>query len=311
MSKTKVKPNAARIQDSFTRSKFDPSESRKARYERIYRRVMMETCLNRFKWVGMPKTIDLRFLELTLYRYGLSVFYFDSDYDVFMALQGSGGGAWNMYDNPTTFTVVGNSIVSKTLKAGECVPIWANYSRSPDIDIVDTYASRLAEIDTTIDVNILSARHPFIVSVDASERLSMVNAFRKVQEGEPVIFGTNALSPTALAEKMAVFNVGPDKDIVTNILDARVRVMNDALSLLGIMNVNSQKKERMVVEEAVGAEGEVLASRNIALNARQTACELINERYGLDVSVEWNLDSAGFGSVIGGENVGTLHGITE
>ena len=53
---------------------------------------------------------------------------------------------------------------------------------------------------------------------------------------------------------------------------------------------NSEKRERMVVEDASGASGQVLAMRAVALNERQRACERINKMYGLEVMCEWNLD---------------------
>ena len=85
-----------------------------------------------------------------------------------------------------------------------------------------------------------------------------------------------------------------------------MRTWNETLTLLGIMNVNSEKRERMVVEEASGASGQVLAMRAVALNERQRACERINKMYGLEVMCEWNLDemttaeNAALGAVAGG-----------
>ena len=41
------------------------------------------------------------------------------------------------------------------------------------------------------------------------------------------------------------------------------------------MNVNSEKRERMVAEEASGSSGQVLAMRAVAMNARKYACETL------------------------------------
>ena len=73
-----------------------------------------------------------------------------------------GSGQVNMYDNPTNFTVYGNQVFSKILDARHCVPIWSNYLRGADWDIIDIYSQRLAAFDRTLGVNMLSARHPFV-----------------------------------------------------------------------------------------------------------------------------------------------------
>ena len=72
--------------------------------------------------------------------------------------------------------------------------------------------------------------------------------------------------------------------------EAKARVWNECMTMLGIMNVNNEKKERMVVEEASGASGQVLAMRAVALNERMRAAEKISKKYGLEVTCEWNLD---------------------
>ena len=271
----------------FSRS---PNVTRKNVLVRLYRRVLSEMCMNRFKWNGMPETVDVRFLEYILLNEALCVFYYDEEFNRYMALRASGSGRANMYNNPTEFRVYGNAMLNKTLSPRACVPIWANYLRAPDWDIISIYSQRLAEADRTIEINMLNSRHPFVFAVDANERLSMQNAFRQIEEGMPVIWGTENLSLSALQDKVSVFNIEGDKDNLVNFMTVKTRIWNEALTLLGIMNVNSEKRERMVVEEASGASGQVMAMRAIALNARQYAADQINEMFKLNVSVTWNLD---------------------
>lgn len=267
-----------------------PNVNRKMMITRMYQRILTERCVNRFKWSGLPDEIDVRFLELTLFNYGLSVFYFDGEYDRFMALRGSGFGNINMYDNPTRFRVYGNLMLERDLNARECVPIWANYMRIPDWDIIRVYSQRMAEFDTTIDINALTQRHPFLIAVGENERLTVQNAYRQVQEGQPVIFGTEAMNPNTLQEKISVFNMGIEKDAILNMQTAKNRVWNECLSFLGIENSNQEKKERMIVDEVNSTDGQVMASRAVAMNARREAVERINKMFGLAVQVDWRLD---------------------
>lgn len=257
---------------------------------RMYQHTLTEMCSNRFKWSGMPDTISERYLEMTLFEQALAVFYFDEEFDKFLALRASGLGAVNMYDDPTGFTVYGNQLFSRQLSAADCVPIWANQTRIPDLEIVSIYSQRLAAIDRTFEINMLTARHPVVFAVDSNERKTFVESFNKVIEGQPVIFGSSQLSPENIANKVSMFDLGYKPGQIKDMQEAKARVWNECMTMLGIMNVNNEKKERMVVEEASGASGQVLAMRAVALNERVRAAEKISKKYGLEVTCEWNLD---------------------
>lgn len=291
--------------------KNNPNRNRKTLYERMYIRVLTEICANRFSWKNLPKEIDTRFLELQLFRQALCVFFFDTEYDRYFALRGSGAGHWNMYDNPISFTVTGNSMINRQLQAGNpltkseiaivngepvetvtivkdgCVPIWANTLRTPDWDIVFLQATKLAEIEQTIEINLRAMRKPFLFAVDDNERLSFMNVWRQHQEGQPVIFGTQSLGEN-LDEKVKLFDLGIDKEIVLNLQISKSKIWNETMTLLGINNANQEKRERLVADEVSANDSQIMAVRNSALSSRQYAAEWINELYGLDVEVEWN-----------------------
>lgn len=264
---------------------------RHALYETMYMRILTEYATNRFKWKNLPEEIDRRFLEYELFRHALVVFFYDDrDYERYFALRGSGAGKWNMYDNPTTFSVIGNTMINRRLKAGtECVPIWANTMRVPDWDLVLLQATKLAEIERTIEINLQAMRKPFVFAVEDTERLTFTNVWRQVQEGEPVIFGTSTLGES-LENKVKLFDLKIDKDLVINLQLAKAKIWNETMTYLGINNSNQDKRERLVADEVGANDQQVSAARNSAMGARKYAVEQINKRYGLDVQVEWNED---------------------
>lgn len=267
---------------------------RKALYETMYMRVLTEFATNRFKWTGLPEEIDRRFVEYELFRHALVVFFHeDKNFNRYFALRGSGQGGWNMYDNPTSFTVVGNNMggmLPPRLKAGsECIPIWANTVRVPDWDLVLLQSSKLAEIERTIEINLGAMRKPFLFAVADTERLTFQNVWRAHQEGEPVVFGTEAMME-ALDNKIKLFDLKIDKDLVINLQLAKAKMWNETMTFLGINNSNQDKRERLVADEVGANDQQVSAARNSAMGARKYAVEQINAKYGLEVSVEWNED---------------------
>lgn len=264
------------------------SSNRREIIANMYVRVLTELSANRFTWKGLPDSVDERFMELTLFWQALCVFYYDDKYDRFLALRAAGSGAVNMYDNPTTFTVYGNQMINKTLTARECVPIWSNYLRVPDWDIVTIYATKLADIDRTIEINLKGMRVPFIIAAGETERQSYMNMWNAIEDGQPALFVTNSVRES-IDEKIKLLNLSIDKDLVDRLLTAKSKIWNECMTLLGIDNVNSEKKERLVTDEVSANNGQVYAQRLVNMRARRQAAAQINDMFDLNVSVDWGI----------------------
>jgi hypothetical protein len=276
------------------RRKNNPTNNMQHAVEMMYMRHLTELCANRFKWVGMPDSVDERYLELTLFYRGGVIFYFDNDVDKYLVQRAANAGPVNHYDNPTFFTISGNGgLRNKNLGPKDCVPIWANYMRTPDLDIVMMYASKLARIDRTIDITIENMRMTKIIAVPENMRTSATNYMRQVMEGQSVVFGAQGMD--ALKEMITVHDMGIDPMMLPNLQVAKVKLWNECMGLLGINNANQEKKERLVEAEVSANDDQVSAARSIAMNSRLQACNAINAMYGdespdkgLKVSVRFN-----------------------
>ena len=270
------------------------------RLERMYLRVLQELAVNRFKWVGLPDSVNERFLEYTLMRRGLVVMYFDTDYDEYLALQGAGAGPLNMYDDPTSFRVTGNStFVGKTVDASDCVPIWANVLRVPDWDIIMTYAKKLASIDRTIDINLRNARRSRVIVTDETGQLSAQNINNQIDSGSPVITVNN--TGYAMMEHWTAFDLGIHPDQIVNLQTSRQRIWNECMGLMGINFANQDKRERLVSAE-VGANDEQIDSmKNVILAERQRAVRQMNDKFGLSVDIKLRTELPTITGFTGGE----------
>lgn len=268
----------------------NPINNRVALITRMYQRILTELAVNRFKWEGMPPSVDIRFLELTLFARALSVFYDDKDFG-YLALRGGSTGYLNMLNNPVAFTVTGNHFISKTIKAAECVPIWANYMRMPDLDIVNIYSTRLAGMDRTVEINTDNARTTKVLVTSENTKLSAVNFNRQIDEGQNgVQIAASGMPMNDLLSSVQLVDLGVDTDAIVNLHIVRTREWNECMGLLGIANANQDKKERLVVAEVGANDEQSDMMRYVNLNARRMACEQINRMFGLNVSVEYNTD---------------------
>lgn len=260
-------------------------DTRMAVMQRMYSRILTELCANRFEWSGLPENVDVRYLELELYYRSLAVFTFDEKFDKYLVLRGAGIGQPNMQDNPTAFTVIGSNYPQRVIRAANCVPIWSNYLRTPDHDIVSNYAYRLANADITVDIGLDNTRAPVALVVSENMRLSASNMMRQIRQGNPTI-EMNA-GTMDLADSVVPINLGGDAAVVEKVHIVRARLWNECMGLLGLNNANQDKKERLVASEVDANDEQVSLFKRIALNARRKAADEINEKYDLNVGVKF------------------------
>lgn len=283
------------------RRKNNPGMNQQAMTERMYIRILTELCANRFEWTGLPDSVNVRFLEMNLTWRGLAVFYRDTNSGQFFAVQGAGSGATNFMDEPTSFTIIAPDMQTTRLNAmpaydvtpsgdvgerkdPECVPIWCNYMREPDLDVITLYATKLAKLDRSIEITADNMRKTKVVAASENERLSAMNALKQITQGDEAIFVTDG---GALGSMMQVLDLGVDPLTLPNLQIAKSKMWNECMGLLGINNANQDKKERLVAAEVGANDEQVQATRNIALNARQQACEQINRIFGQNISVDF------------------------
>ena len=76
-----------------------------------------------------------------------------------------------------------------------------------------------------------------------------------------------------------------------DIYNLKEKVWNEALTCLGISNLTVNKKERLITDEVQRSIGGTIASRKSRLKARQQAADMINDMFGLEISVEFEEDT--------------------
>lgn len=297
MSRRNVDNVKTNIYDNFGKFNNNPTNNKQVRREQMYMRILSEVSMNRFKWEGLPNTVDERFLEKVLFENGLAVFFYENkDFNAYLALRGSPSGRLNMYDNPISYTVTGNTQISRVLSSKHCVPIWSNFSRTPDRDIINIFSEQLATLDRSIEINSFNLRQNRIIVAEENQRLSFANFNKQLEEGASAVFTTSSI----LQEGVSVLDVGGDPRSLPALMETRVKTWNQCMLLLGINNnPGEEKTERLVSDEVSANDDQVKHQRSVSLNARRQACEVMNRRYGLSVSVDYvSGDNQGFSGQI-------------
>ena len=124
----------------------------KAAYNEYFLR-LVDLAINRFKYTGMPDSVDVRYLELMLCLYGNAIFFKD-EYKGFMGLGTSYQGWLNDYGVPRERqAIAANGQPFINLNETNSVLMFNNRLRTPDLYIITIYSNRLWDIQRSIDTN--------------------------------------------------------------------------------------------------------------------------------------------------------------
>lgn len=246
---------------------------------------LVELSVSMFEWQGLPETIDPRYLELHLFQNG-SMVYFRDEVMGDLCLDCIANGQFDVYGNPISRRAYSSyNQYQKTLNESDSVIIWNNYLRQPSVLDVKMFAKRLYNLDRIIDVNANAQKTPVLVQGTEKQRLTLVNLYKEFDGNAPFIFGDKNLDLNSLR---AISTNAPY--VADKLYQLKTQIWNEALTYLGISNLNIQKKERMITDEVQRNQGGTIASRYSRLESRREAVDKINRMFGTDISVDYRED---------------------
>lgn len=252
-------------------------------YLQYYNR-LTELAISMFEWKNLPETVDPRYLEMCLFSDGMCVF-FNDEVLGFLALQVAIGGQLNVYRIPIDRRAYASNGYQMNLTEENSVIIFNNYLHTNSMLDVEMFSKRLYNLDRAIDVNANAQKTPILIQCDESQRMTMKNLYKQYEGNEPFIFGSKALDVNGLK----VLQTGAPY-VADKLYELKVQYWNEALTYLGISNINTTKKERMITDEVTRNQGGVVASRYSRLESRRQACRQINNMFGLDIWCDYRED---------------------
>lgn len=268
---------------------------------------LKELAINMFEWVNLPPTCDPRFLELILFEFGYCLFFQHNVNGAFLTLQCAINGPLNMYRIPIRRRAYAVTGFNQECSDQDSVIIFNNYLRQPTSLTVELFAQRLTRLERAIDVNINAQKTPILITGTQAQKKSMEELYKKFDENAPVIFGYKGTMDTPLT----VFKTDAPESY-PNLMEAKARIWNEALTFLGVNNANTDKRERLITDEVNSNNQLLSAQRYVMLNARKQACDLINQLFAteLDAPVDVRFRE-GMVNEGGDKNVGFYDGSSD
>lgn len=246
---------------------------------------LTELSISMFEWKNLPPTVDPRYLELHLFESGCMV-YFNDEVIGNLCLDCMAQGRLDVYGNPVLRRAYsGYNNYQKLLKESNSVIIWNNYLHTNSILDVKMFARRLYNIDRIIDVNVNAQKTPVLLQGTEKQRLTLINLYKEYDGNQPFIFGDKNLDLNALK----VLTTGAPY-VADKLAMLKTQIWNEALTYLGISNINIQKKERLITDEVTRNQGGTIASRYSRLQSRREAVKKINAMFGTNIEVNYRED---------------------
>ena len=248
----------------------------------MYLREMLTLAENVFEFENLPDFIDVAYLNKKLLRDG-SIAFFKDEYLGVIALPYTVMGTLDIYQRPQKIMAIApNGSYRRELNPDEYVIMYDNNGRYPLFLDITQYAERIALDTRTIDINILQQRTPRFWKTSTDKERSVRDIINNVDALENIVLTYDDIN---LDDMQLILEPAP---YVADKIDIqKEKLWNEFLRLIGIANMNFQKKERNIKDEVLASQGGTIASRYSRFEPRQKAIKQINEKFGTNINVRY------------------------
>lgn len=247
---------------------------------------LQKVALSIFEWVNLPDTMNARYIEECLFFNGKCAFLWDDNME-YINTKATSNGYLNIYGIPKDINCYSYGYhqtrknytgLSKPDKKEACIYVLNNYEGLPTIYSLALYAYRLYECQRSWDINIKNQKFPLIIATTEEQRMTLENFYSQLDGNKPaiVVDKNNIDLDTIKAIKTEV------PFVADKLTKEKKEILNEALTFLGINNIDIEKKERMISGEVEGNNEFINLNLQSFLIPRQYACDLFNQLFELD-----------------------------
>ena len=256
--------------------------------QRYFARYLIQKAIAVFKW-KLPDNWAENYFLYTLYCWGYAAVVNTDKFGVIV--QGCALKGYDVYYQPT-HAVITNPLLRGILEpriGTQCTLIRLQPDYGSIMDKVNFYADMMALCAETIGTNILNSKLSYIfAAANKNDSDSFKKMFDQVASGEPASFiGKNLFnedgSPNWMQFNQDLKNTYIADEIMIDLRKWEQEFCRD----LGINNANTEKKERMIVDEVESNNEETRLWSDITLEQLQKDCKKASEMFGIELSVDY------------------------
>lgn len=235
-----------------------------------------------FHYEGLPETVPKRILETMLIENGYCIF--TKHNDRFVILNGGLGGELNEYYEYTECIVMNPYLkLEKTFRLGEdCVLIRNDSKMKGLIPTLSKHAVLCNDCEISLNMLTNILRSQYLISASDNKTKEEAETFiKKLIDGDFSVIGENAF-----LEGVRVHNTQTNTNYIQQFIELNQYLRASAYNDIGLNANFNMKRERLNQNEVDLNTDILIPLAEDMLENRKKACNEINKKYGLNISVE-------------------------
>ena len=277
---------------NFYNSQRSPStvHVKNTRLRKYFRKYLFQKAISVFKW-NLPEEWDEDYFLYTLYGMGYVAVIDTAKYGVIC--QGGALGGYNLYYRPS-YIIITNPLIQETITANldtDCALIKLMPDYSSIMDIVGYYADMLAVASEAIGINMLNVKTG---TVFGAESKSKAESYKKMYDmlsaGDPAVVIDKTLLDDQGKPMWFPFTQNVKESYVASDMLSDMRKIEQMFDTdLGIPNSNTDKRERLLVDEINSNNVETATRCELWLEEIRKGLTKANEMFNLKLTVDWRV----------------------
>lgn len=254
-----------------------------------YTKYLFQKVLSVFKFSGIPDYWSMNYFLYVLFGWGYVAVINTDKYGVIPQLCGLAG--YNVFYQPTT-AVIGNPLlnIDRELRIGtdtEIIKVQPDYSSV--MDIVTTYGDLMRLCLETAGINLINSKLSYVFFAShKNARESMKKRYDRYASGELISVVDKTLKDENGEPAWQLFTQNVGQNYISDRILNDMKTIEDRFNTdIGIPNANTQKRERMIVDEVnvnnVDTQSKVL----LWLETMQDGINRVNKMFGTNIAVEY------------------------
>lgn len=267
--------------EGFTINPIDFKDKRSG--VRQYVSYMLSRTQSMFKYTNLPETIPARMFELYLQCNGNCVVS-DVNGELY-AFTGGFGGVPDAYYRPTIYTVANPYLnLTKMYKIDEdCILVKNDSMLIGLLPMFERYATMLVENELTIDITLVMSRLSALLSAqDDKTRASAELVLKRIYDGDFGVISESSLLDGIKSQPYASVGNG----YIQNLIEVNQYFKGSWINDIGLQYNANTKRENLTKNETEMNSDYLLPLVDDMLRNRRESINLINEKYGTEITVE-------------------------
>jgi hypothetical protein len=239
-------------------------------------------CNQMFHYDNLPDTVPKRILEKMLVENGYCIF--TEENGKFYIFEGGLSGLPDQYNDPTECIVANPFLkLNKTYKINEdCILIQNDCRRKGLLPIVSKYAVMCGDCEISINMLTNILRSQYLISAGDNKTKESADAFiKKLVDGDFSVIAENSF-----LDGVKIHNIQGQSNYIQQFVELNQYLRATAFNEIGLDANYNMKRERLNSNEVMLNSSILIPLLDEMLESRQQGMKAVNEKYGLNISVE-------------------------